>query len=146
MEIAEKIQLAFDEISQRNTRPRKLIADKLIELSQSGETFSTDDLWQELRESDSHIGRATVFRSVEKLVETGVLDRIDYADGSHRYRVCGDHHHHHLTCVQCHSVLDIDFCLHKGSLSSIEQQTHFDIEGHTLTLFGRCEKCQEQKE
>lgn len=139
-EIAEKIYAAFDELSQRSTRQRRLIADRLIELAQSGADFTTDDLWQELREH-TNIGRATVFRSVEKLVEAGILNRVEFADGSHHYRVCGNHHHHHLTCTQCHKVVDVDLCLPVEQLTAIGDQTDFAIEGHSLTLFGRCAQC-----
>ncbi len=139
--IAEKIYAAFDEVSQRNTRPRRLIAERLIELADKGEDFTTDDLWQELRQVEPKIGRATVFRSVEKLVEMGLLDRIEFADGTHHYRVCGGTHHHHLTCTQCHRVMEIDICLPQEQLAAIGERTHFAIEGHALTLFGRCENC-----
>ncbi|HJT59689.1 MAG TPA: transcriptional repressor [Ktedonobacteraceae bacterium] len=87
--IEEKIYAAFDEVSQRNTRPRRLIAQRLNKLAACGEDFTTDDLWQELRQVEPKMGRATVFRAVEKLVDMGLLDRIEFADGTHRYRVCG---------------------------------------------------------
>ncbi|GAC1299758.1 MAG: hypothetical protein NVSMB27_39960 [Ktedonobacteraceae bacterium] len=87
------------------------------------------------------MGRATVFRAVEKLVDMGLLDRIEFADGTHRYRVCGGTHHHHLTCTHCHRVVEIDICLPQEQLAVISEQTNFDIEGHTLTVFGRCEDC-----
>ena len=141
-EIAGKIHAAFDELSQRSTRPRKLIAERLVELANSGEDFTTDDLWQELRESEPHIGRATVFRSVEKLVDKGLLDRIEFADGTHHYRVCGGTHHHHLTCTQCHRVVEVDLCLPNEQLKALGNQNNFSIEGHSLSIFGRCENCQ----
>ena len=109
--IAEKIYAAFDEVSQRNTRPRRLIAERLIELADRGESFTTDDLWRELRQAEPKMGRATVFRTVEKLVEMGLLNRIEFADGTHHYMVCGDEHHHHLTCTHCHRVIEIETCL-----------------------------------
>ncbi len=139
--IEEKIYAAFDAVSQRNTRPRRLIAERLIEHASKGEDFTTDELWQELRQAEPRIGRATVFRAVEKLVDMGLLDRIEFADGTHHYRVCGGTHHHHLTCTQCHRVLEIDMCLPHEQLAAIGKQTNFDIEGHSLTLFGRCENC-----
>ena len=142
MEIAEKMHAAINEISQRNTRPRRLIAEHLIDLAQTGVDFSIDELWQSLRENESGIGRATVFRTVEKLVDMDLLDRIDFADGTHRYRVCGTHHHHHLTCTHCHRIIEFDFCLPKEQIEAIGKQAKFEIEGHTLTFFGRCEKCQ----
>ena len=144
--IEEKIYAAFDEVSQRNTRPRRLIADRLIELAARGEDFTTDDLWQELRQIEPKMGRATVFRAVEKLVDMGLLDRIEFADGTHRYRVCGGTHHHHLTCTHCHRVVEIDLCLPQEQLLAIAHQTKFDLEGHALTLFGRCENCRAMQE
>ncbi|GCE22825.1 Fur family transcriptional regulator [Dictyobacter kobayashii] len=140
-EITDKIYTAFDEMSQRSTRPRRLIAERLIQLANSGHDFTTDDLWQELRSLDPKIGRATVFRSIEKLVDKGLLDRIEFADGTHHYRVCGGTHHHHLTCTQCHRVVEVDLCLPTEQLNAIGNQTHFKIEGHSLSLFGRCETC-----
>jgi Fur family ferric uptake transcriptional regulator len=140
--LEEKIRTAFDEVSQRQTRPRRLIADRLVELAVSGENFTIDDLWQEMRELDPHLGRATVYRSVEKLVTLGLLDRVDFADGTHLYRVCGEnHHHHHLTCTKCHLVVEVDICLPEEQLNAIGHETNFDIEGHSLTLFGRCKSC-----
>jgi Fe2+ or Zn2+ uptake regulation protein len=139
--LADKIRAAFNEVSQRQTRPRRLIADRLAELAVSGSDFTIDDLWQEMREAEPRLGRATVYRSVEKLVRMGLLDRIEFADGSHHYRVCGDNHHHHLTCTQCHCVVEVDVCLPMDQFKDISKKTKFDIEGHSLTLFGRCESC-----
>lgn len=143
--IADKIYAAFEEASQRNTRPRKLIAERLVELAENGTDFTIDDLWQALREGEPHLGRATVYRSVEMLVNAGLLDRIEFADGSHHYRVCGANHHHHLTCICCHRVVEVDICLPVDQFAAIGNQTNFDIEGHSLTLFGRCGDCRSGK-
>jgi Fur family transcriptional regulator, ferric uptake regulator len=140
-EMTEKIYAAFDDLSQRNTRPRRMIADRLADLARHGEAFTTDDLWQELRQEEPKIGRATVFRSIEKLVERGLLDRVEFADGTHHYRVCGGTHHHHLTCTQCHRVIEIDLCLPQEQLQTIGRNTGFMIEGHAISLFGRCAAC-----
>jgi Fur family transcriptional regulator, ferric uptake regulator len=142
--LADKIRAAFDEVSQRHTRPRQLIADRLVELAASGANFTIDDLWQEVREVEPRLGRATVYRSVEKLVTMGLLDRVEFADGTHHYRVCGDNHHHHLTCTQCHRVVEVDVCLPMDQFTAIGNKTKFNIEGHSLTIFGRCENCRVQ--
>ena len=139
--LADKIRAAFDEVSQRHTRPRRLIADRLVELAASGTNFTIDDLWQEMREVEPRLGRATVYRSVEKLVNMGLLNRVEFADGTHHYRVCDDKHHHHLTCTQCHRVVEVDVCLPLDQFIAISDRTKFDIEGHSLTIFGRCESC-----
>ena len=139
--IGDKIRAAFDEQGQRKTRQKDQISTRLTELAGNGIDFSAEELWQDLRQMDTHMGRATVFRAVEMLVNQGLLNRIDFADGSHKYRACGENHHHHLTCVQCHRVVDIDICLPEEQLSTIGAQTDFIIEGHSLSLFGRCPDC-----
>lgn len=139
--ITEKIRAAFAETSQRQTRPRQLIADRLIELATSNSDFTVDDLWQELRQREPRLGRATVYRSVEMLVSMGLLDRVEFANGTHHYRVCGGSHHHHLTCTSCHRVVEVDVCLPAEQVKAISNLTDFTIEGHSLSFFGRCSSC-----
>ena len=138
---AEKIRAAFDAISQRHTRPRRLIEERVIELANSGANFTIDDLWQGIREIEPRLGRATVYRAVETLVNLGLLNRVEFADGTHHYRVCDDGHHHHLTCIQCRRVVEVDICVPTELLTAIGDQTDFSIEGHSLSLFGRCGEC-----
>ena len=142
--IAEKIQMAFDEASQRNTRPRRLIAEQLTELADRGTDFTIDELWQMLKQEEPKMGRATVYRAVEMLVNAGVLDRIEFADGTHHYRVCGGMHHHHLTCTRCHRVVEVNVCLPIEQIAAISRQTDFAIEGHSLSLFGCCADCRKK--
>jgi Fe2+ or Zn2+ uptake regulation protein len=138
----EAIFDTFEAAGLRNTRPRRLIAQRLAELAARGEDFATNDLWQELLRADPRLGRATVFRTVDVLVARGVLDRVTFADGTHRYRVCGPGgHHHHVTCSVCHRVVEIDVCLAPELLVAIERSTDFTLDGHSVELFGRCATC-----
>lgn len=138
---AEKIHAAFDAISLRHTRPRRLIEERVIELANSGANFTIDDLWQGIREVEPRLGRATVYRAVETLVNLGLLNRVEFADGTHHYRVCDNGHHHHLTCTECHHVVEVDICVPTELLTAVGHQTDFSIEGHSLSLFGRCSQC-----
>ncbi len=140
--IAEKMYAAFDEVSQRKTSTRRIIANYLIERARLGTDFTIEDLWQELRQIEPRIGRATVYRSIEMLVKRELLTRIEFADGTHHYHVCDrSEHHHHLTCTQCHRVVDITSCLSAEQVTAIENQANFVIDGHAITLFGRCNIC-----
>jgi len=139
--LGEKIRAAIEEKGQRQTHAKSQIANRLAELAEQGGDFTVEGLWRDLRQVSPHIGRATVFRAVEMLVDLGLLNRIDFSDGSHTYRACGNDHHHHLTCVQCHRVVDIDVCISQEQIDQIGKQNDFLIEGHTLTLFGLCSEC-----
>jgi len=140
---AEAILGVFEDRGLRNTRPRRLIAERLAQLAERGEDFATDELWADLQRAEPGIGRATAFRAVEVLAAEGILDRVEFADGTHRYRLCSARHHHHLTCTRCHRVVEIDVCLPPEQLSGVARQNDFALEGHALQLFGRCAACRE---
>lgn len=127
--------------SGRNTRQRRLIAEHLAARGAVGSDFQTEDLWKELQADDPHLGRATVYRAIELLYRAGALDRVAFADGTYRYRVCGPEHHHHVTCTRCRRVAEVDVCLPPDILSAIAGATDFTIEGHALDLFGVCSEC-----
>ncbi len=142
MDVKERVTSAFSQFSERSTRPRQIIAEGLIHLGETGEAFSADDLLSRLRKSDPRIGRATVYRSVEKLVRMKVLDRIDFADGSHYFRMCGsDEHHHHLACTKCHRIVDLHVCLDNDQMKEIGRREQFRIDDHSITIFGLCKNC-----
>ena len=139
---AETILTAFAKLGLSITRPRRLIAERLAQHAASAIDFATDDFWHELQQSDPGVGRATVYRAVEVLAQQGILDRVEFADGTHRYRVCGtDSHHHHVTCTQCRRVVEIETCLPMDAFAAIMAKTDFTLEGHALELFGRCPNC-----
>ena len=128
--------------SERSTRPRQVIARSLIRLGKSDAAFSAEDLIRKLHKSNPKIGRATIYRSIEKLLLMKVLERIDFADGRHFFRLCeSDGHHHHLACTSCHRVVDLEFCLSENQIAAIGKQQDFSIEDHSITLFGLCRAC-----
>jgi len=142
MDIEKRISQAFEELGERRTEPRRAIAKNLIRLGQAGSAFSAEELLQKLRRSNPRIGRATVYRSIEKLVRMKVLDRIEFADGTHSFRLCeSDHHHHHLACTKCHRVIELDFCLESKLIAAIGKKESFEIDDHSITLFGLCQEC-----
>ncbi len=142
MDVEKRITAAFQKFSERSTQPRQVIARSLIRLGKAGAVFSTEELIRKLHRSSPRIGRATVYRSVERLVRMNVLERIDFKDGTHYFRLCeSERHHHHLACTSCHRVLDLDFCLQDDQIEAIGRQQSFAINDHSITLFGLCKDC-----
>ena len=108
----------------------------------AGASFSAEDLLKKLHRTNPRIGRATVYRSIDKLVRMKVLDRIEFSDGTHSFRLCeSDHHHHHLACTRCHRVVELDFCLESDAIAEIGKRESFKIDDHSITLFGLCREC-----
>jgi Fur family ferric uptake transcriptional regulator len=106
-------------------------------LAQGGH-FSVDDI---LRKADN-VGRATVFRTMRLLTDLDILCRVLLEDGSMHYRVSrrGDHHHH-LVCVSCGNVRELEDCAIGDLVRELAAATEYDIEGHWLEFYGRCASC-----
>ncbi len=141
---AERILALFDALGLRTTRTRRLIAEHLAAIAASGADFTIENLWQELREVDPQLGRATVYRAVEVLMDQSLFHCLPFADGSYRYRLCGGNHHHHIICTQCQRVVEVNVCLPPEIFATIAASTNYALEGHSLELFGRCANCREQ--
>jgi len=78
-------------------------------LAQSGH-FSVEDVLRQARA----VGRATVFRTMRLLTDLEIVCRVLLEDGSLHYRVSRRGHHHHLVCVSCGNVQDLDECAVAG--------------------------------
>lgn len=122
----------------RMTGPRRQI---VVALAQRGGT-TAQMLYQELRDAGTGIGRATVFRTLELLLELGVLQRVHLPDGCHSYVLTHPGHSHHLVCSDCGIIVEIDECGLDDWLVALAGRTSFRIEGHWLEIFGRCQACQ----
>jgi Fur family transcriptional regulator, ferric uptake regulator len=108
--------------------------------------YSAQEVWEDLRASRKGVGRATVFRTLELLVELGVLDRVHAGDGCHRYAICETRHHHHLVCLDCPTVVLIMASEIEERIGQMAVEADFELLTHHLELIGRCANCRERPE
>lgn len=87
------------------------------------------------------IGQATVYRTLELLVETGAATRFQQENNESRYIYCPPHHHHHLICTRCGLVEDVDGCAVGAIGATLEKRTRFQINEHAVTFYGFCGAC-----
>ena len=103
--------------------------------------FTAADLLADARARRLGIGRATVFRALEVLVELGAVERIDLPSGDHAYVACEPRHHHHVVCSRCGRASDIEDAGLLAVVDDIERRTGYRIDRHRLELFGLCPIC-----
>jgi Fur family ferric uptake transcriptional regulator len=131
----ESIVQRLEEQRYRITPSRLAVVKAVLDLSGH---FSVDDILGRV----PGVGRATVFRTIKLLSEMGMLCRVLLEDGSLRYRLSHrQDHHHHLVCVSCASVQELDACIDPEVLGDLARSTGYEIEGHWLEFFGRCAAC-----
>jgi Fur family ferric uptake transcriptional regulator len=84
------------------------------------------------------LGIATVYRTINGLLEEGFLAPIDIPGQSTCYEVAGLKHHHHFHCDACERTYDVEGC--PASLSNIDLPG-FTVDRHDVIFYGRCQSC-----
>ena len=128
-------QLGYKWTDQR----RDIIAYLAEDLNQH---LSAEELHAILKERGEQIGLATVYRTLELMVEAGIVHKLQFGDGRSRYEVAdADHHHHHLICNRCGQVFEVPMDWLEELEQSIEKDYDFEITGHHLKIYGICSAC-----
>jgi Fe2+ or Zn2+ uptake regulation protein len=85
---------------------------------------------------------ATVYRSLNFLVENNLATVTHQGGGQLAYEIAG-HAHHHLTCRACGANLEIDHELLTALFQEIHTQTGFLIDHQHISFTGLCPACQD---
>ena len=132
----------------RFTVPRQAILD---ELNKTLKHLSAEDVYLAVHKTCPNIGLTTVYRTLELLVQMGLVFKFDFGDGRARYELAegpkGTRHHHHLVCTSCNRVVDYtDFIDEEVELLSktekgLSDKFNFKITNHLIQFYGLCDKC-----
>ncbi len=106
--------------------------------------FSGADLVAEVIAADGTVGRATVFRTLDVLVDLGLIGRVHRPEGGHGYVLCPQGHHHHAICSRCGLVVDLPGCPLGSDAEKDASAAGFHLQGHRLEYYGLCQACQEK--
>ncbi|SEP70722.1 ferric iron uptake transcriptional regulator [Piscibacillus halophilus] len=139
----EKIKKQLHSQSYKLTPQREATVRVLLEHEE--DHLSAEDVYLLVKEKSPEIGLATVYRTLELLSELKVVDKINFGDGVSRYdlrKEGAEHFHHHLVCVECGSVKEIEEDLLGDVEKIVESQWEFKVKDHRLTFHGICKKCQ----
>jgi len=123
----------------RLTGPRRAIVEIILN---SPKILSPIEIFDLGRKEHPGLGLVTVYRTIDKLEELGLIQRVHQPDGCHRVTPAGQGHQHILLCVTCGQAVFFsgdDLAPLTGKLSI---QSGFKIMDHWLQLFGVCSKCQ----
>jgi Fur family transcriptional regulator, ferric uptake regulator len=120
---------------ERNTRQRDAIREVFVAAKQPLNPF---EVLVEGRRTLRGLGIATVYRTINSLVQSGWLNPVELPGDAPRYERSGSGHHHHFQCRGCSGVFEIRGC--PGDLKSLTP-AGFLLEGHEVVLYGRCGQC-----
>jgi Fur family ferric uptake transcriptional regulator len=140
MDIKIDVQQTMKMGGHRNTKTR----DALISIFESHTSpLSVPDIMEQLAQKNISVNKTTVYREIEKLVNHAMIKPIHFGDQKIRYEIAHREHHHHIMCVQCKRVDDVQ--LTRDLLSqekTIAKSMNYKILDHSLEFFGVCKTCQ----
>jgi len=124
---------------QRITPQRDLVAGVL---ERAGRPLSAPEIVAAVDRADEGVGRATVFRTLQSLLEAGIVQHVVLPGNQHGYLLCAaPGHHHHLICEGCGRVTDLEESEVGDFLASLERDHRFAVDHATFDIYGTCTDC-----
>jgi Fur family ferric uptake transcriptional regulator len=132
----------------------KVTSQRLIVLEALGRNpekhLTAEEIYEIVKVDNPEIGLATVYRTVQLLLELELIERINLDDGYVRYEI-GDmeevphHRHHHLICLKCGSVSAFQNDMLEKLENSVMDSMGFQVTDHEVKLYGYCSDCLEKE-
>ena len=144
----ERIQRVKEQLhkaSYKLTPQREATVRVLLE--NEADHLSAEDVYLKVKDKAPKIGLATVYRTLELLAELKVVDKINFGDGVARFDLRKEgakHFHHHMVCMECGAVDEIEEDLLEDVERRVEKEFNFKILDHRLTFHGICHRCHEE--
>lgn len=123
---------------QRFTVPQR---DLIRHIFAQHDHFDADQLIDDVRKADLGISRATIYRTLNKLVDAGLLRRIEVGDRTVFEHDYGYPQHEHLVCERCKKMFEFQSAEIQKALQDVCAQHGFQSVGHTLVVRGVCADC-----
>jgi Fur family transcriptional regulator, ferric uptake regulator len=103
--------------------------------------FDADILIDDLKASGLKISRATVYRTLAKLVEAGMLRRLEIGNRTFYEHDYGYPQHEHLICEACGKMIEFQHPHVEALLREVCHANDFRAESHTFLVRGICHDC-----
>jgi Fur family ferric uptake transcriptional regulator len=117
--------------------------DRIVDvfLRQDGH-ISADDLVEIIRREDARISRATVYRTLQWMVEAGIARKVDFGEGRFRYEHSYRHpRHFHLICKSCSTSSEFLSSDIEALIEEVASARGFTPRQSVVQIYGTCEAC-----
>lgn len=122
---------------KRNTIQRALVLEAVNRLKSHA---SADEVYHAVAGEHPHISKATVYRNLNQLSDSGEIRRLEIPGGPDRFdHRC--HDHYHARCQECGRVFDVDMEYLYDLEKKIADSHGFSVSGYDLLFRGVCSEC-----
>lgn len=123
----------------RITPQRELIINAV---SSTTSHFTAEVIFDQVHQQAKAVNIATIYRTLDLLVEEGLISRSDFGQGQIVYATEDHGPHLHLVCRSCGQVIAADVRYAQPLTASLQQAHQFTLDLNHITVFGACANCQ----
>jgi Fur family transcriptional regulator, peroxide stress response regulator len=135
----------FEELCRQQGLPKTIQRRVILEAVLDREDHPTaDQLFEDVKSHIPGVSRTTVYRALEALVQLGVVRRANHSDAVARFDGNTDHHHH-LVCLGCDRVTDLDGLKLDFIKLPEGRRKGFEIADFSIHFEGYCPECRRKK-
>jgi len=135
-----ELQEALRKSGQRLTPQRMMVLSALAE--QDGHV-SAETILELVKPEYPYINLSTVYRTLDMLVELGLVAETDLGSGVRQFEILGTHPHHHLICQRCGGTVEIDDETLQPLRERLQTLYGFEPRMDHFAIFGVCQHCRE---
>lgn len=123
----------------RVTAPRRAIIDTVFSTRQH---FTAEQLLKWSRQRDKSVSRATVYRTLPLLTESGLVREMDFGKAFKFYdpNYAEHPHHNHIICEDCEMILEFESEKIRQLEKEISRRLGFTVQSHRLQITATCEE------
>ncbi|MFN7971979.1 MAG: transcriptional repressor [Acidobacteriota bacterium] len=101
-----------------------------------------DEILVHLRSKDERVSRATIYRTLDLLVDSGLIWKVSLGTTQAHYEhAYGAKHHDHLICLSCRQVIEFVNDRIEQLQVKVCRDHGFTAVRHNMQIFGYCSKC-----
>jgi Fe2+ or Zn2+ uptake regulation protein len=129
----------LQENGYRLTEARRAVVETVATTTRALTPIEVFDI---AREQNPALGLVTVYRTLEKLEELYLIQRVHQPQGCQAFIAASRSHQHLLLCQKCGRVKFFEGDDLDALIAAISKKTGYKIHDHWLQLFGLCQDCQ----
>ncbi len=100
-----------------------------------------EELYRRVQKINPKIGIATVYRTLNLLVDSGLAQKRNFETGAVTYERTPEIHHDHMICTHCEKVIEFHNEKIEKLQDEIAEKYDFYLKSHKMELYGVCHEC-----
>jgi Fur family ferric uptake transcriptional regulator len=122
----------------RLTNARKAVVETMARTTFA---LNPQSVYEQAKSSCPGLGLVTVYRTLEKLEELGLIQRVHQPDGCNAYLPHADGHQHLIICQSCGKAEYFEGDNLDAFFEQVADEHGYTVNEHWLQLFGLCSEC-----